>query len=79
MIVHVKKATEIRLDDLVQVSTAFFSGEALNLICMYPSRSMTTIRHHPTGEADRRNPQNMTRSIWTYEVFTHHSHRSFPC
>jgi hypothetical protein len=33
MIVHVKQATEIRLDDLVQVSAAFFfSGRVLDLI-----------------------------------------------
>jgi hypothetical protein len=30
-IVHAKMATEIRLDDLVQVSAAFFSGEALTI------------------------------------------------
>ncbi len=51
-VVHVKEATEIRFDDLMQVSVASFSsGDVLDLI-HNPNRRMTAIRRHPTGEVD---------------------------
>jgi hypothetical protein len=52
MIVHVKKATEIRLDDLVQVSAGFLSGGVLNLIRDLSQHDGDT--YHRTGGAGRR-------------------------
>ncbi len=51
-VVHVKRATEIRIDDLMQVSVeSFVSGGVLNLMRNL-NRRMTAIRRHPTGGAD---------------------------